>query len=250
MVTLYQFPGAFGLSSVSPFCTKVELFLRLAGLRFEVKNGDVRQSPTGKLPTARVGGELVADSGRILLACRDRLGVDLDAGQSAEQRALGHLIRRTCEEHLYWALVHFRWIDPEGWKHQETYLRDILPPVLHLVLPPVLRSGVRRSLHAQGLGRLDADAIGQAGRADVEALLTLLGAGPYALGSEPSSTDAVLGAFLWHLAATPTNNPLSRGVRQSPDAMAYLDRLLRRAGWDDAARALGRDGAASEAEIR
>lgn len=32
MVTLYQPPGAWGIPSVSPFCVKLETWLRMAGV--------------------------------------------------------------------------------------------------------------------------------------------------------------------------------------------------------------------------
>lgn len=238
MVTLYQFPPAYGLSSVSPFCTKVELYLRLAGVPHEVKSGDVRQSPTGKLPTARVGGDLVADSGLIIEACKARLDVDLDAGLDAKQRALGHLIRRTCEENLYWALVYSRWLDDEGWKHQRPVLAGMLPPVIGPLLTGYLRSGVRKSMHGHGLARHNQETIYKIGLSDLESLVVLLPDDGFIHGAEPSTTDAVVGAFLWHILATPTDNPLSRSARASGPTVAYMRRVLERAGWTEQAAAL------------
>ena len=34
MITLYQFPAAYGLSSMSPFCTKVEVYFKLADIDY------------------------------------------------------------------------------------------------------------------------------------------------------------------------------------------------------------------------
>ena len=50
MIELYQFPRAFGLPNPIPFCMKVETYLKLTGLPYEVKDTDPRKAPLGKLP--------------------------------------------------------------------------------------------------------------------------------------------------------------------------------------------------------
>ena len=41
MLELLQFHPAFGLMNPSPFCMKVEVFLRLSGLPYRCRNGEV-----------------------------------------------------------------------------------------------------------------------------------------------------------------------------------------------------------------
>ena len=41
MIKLYQFKPAWGLPNPSPFCMKVETYLRMAGLSYGVINGAV-----------------------------------------------------------------------------------------------------------------------------------------------------------------------------------------------------------------
>jgi len=38
VIKLYQFAPAFGLPNASPFCMKMETYLRMAGLPFELVN--------------------------------------------------------------------------------------------------------------------------------------------------------------------------------------------------------------------
>ena len=50
MVKLYKFNGAWGMPDISPFCIKVETYLRLVGVPFECVVSDARKGPKQKLP--------------------------------------------------------------------------------------------------------------------------------------------------------------------------------------------------------
>lgn len=57
MIKLYQFEPAFGLPNASPFCMKVETYLRMAGLPYEIaRNADIRKRRKGKCPTSKMKG--------------------------------------------------------------------------------------------------------------------------------------------------------------------------------------------------
>ena len=56
MIELLQFHPAFGLMNASPFCMKVEVFLRLAGLPYRCADALPKRMPKGKLPTLRDDG--------------------------------------------------------------------------------------------------------------------------------------------------------------------------------------------------
>ena len=56
-IKLYQFPPALELPNASPFCMKLETYLRMAGLPFEsVYTLNLRRAPKGKLPFINDGG--------------------------------------------------------------------------------------------------------------------------------------------------------------------------------------------------
>jgi len=50
VIDLYQLDGAWGSSSVSPFCIKAETYLRMSGTPFTTKFGDPRKGPRKKVP--------------------------------------------------------------------------------------------------------------------------------------------------------------------------------------------------------
>ena len=88
-LVLHQFPGAYGMESLSPFCTKLASYLQLAGVPHERRLGDPREAPRGKLPYVRWDGALLGDSQLIIERCQTELGDPLDGRLDAEAKALG-----------------------------------------------------------------------------------------------------------------------------------------------------------------
>ncbi len=62
MITLYSFGPGFGLPDPSPFVTKAEVLLKMAGLPYRVDTGGFNKAPKGKLPYIEDNGEMIADS--------------------------------------------------------------------------------------------------------------------------------------------------------------------------------------------
>jgi glutathione S-transferase len=63
MITLIHFPRAFGVPNPSPFCMKVEILLKMAGLPYEeIISSDPRKGPKGKLPAITDDGVMIGDS--------------------------------------------------------------------------------------------------------------------------------------------------------------------------------------------
>jgi len=84
MIKLYQFKPAWGLPNPSPFCMKVETYLRMAGLSYEVIHGAVPfKAPKKKLPYIEDGTQVVADSGFIFKYLKQTYGDELDENLSA-----------------------------------------------------------------------------------------------------------------------------------------------------------------------
>ncbi len=176
MIKLYQFALAFGLPNMSPFCMKVETYLRMAGLPYECPRGaDLFKSPKGKLPYIEDNGKIVADSTFIIDYLKATYGDPLDAMLTPRSRGLGVVIQRTFEESLYWPVLYSRWIEDAGYaKVNDAAFSGLKFPLRQLV-PVFARRGLRRQLHGQGTGRHSRDEIYAIGCRDVSAVAELLG---------------------------------------------------------------------------
>src|SRR5262249_56922696 len=64
-IKLFQFPRMFGIPNLSPFCCKLETWLRITRVPYEVVDTpDPRKGPKGKLPFIQDAAMPIADSSR------------------------------------------------------------------------------------------------------------------------------------------------------------------------------------------
>ena len=228
MLTLHQPPGAFGVSSLSPFCFKLECYLKMAGVPYKAQMADFRRAPKGKVPFIEEDGVLMGDSQLIIEFLKRKYGDPFDAKLSPEQVATGHLVRRVLEESTYWHLVYVRWATEDGWRVYRPHFDAMFPPVVRSVVVPMIRRDVMKALRAQGLGRHTPEEILELGKADLSAVATLLGDKPFLLGDTPSSFDATLYAFIKSLLAFPVDSQLKRYTQAQQNLARYLERMEQR----------------------
>jgi glutathione S-transferase len=189
MVTLYKFPRVWGLPCMSPFCMKVEAYLRLRGIAHEVRIGDLRRAPCGQLPWVDDDGRAVGDSTLIVDHFEAGQREPLDAWLDERQRALGWSLARTLEESTVWALRHQRFVEATAWPQTREVVRSVLPPVLRGFGPALVRRQMISALKAQGHGRFEAAAIYASACRDFDAAAALLGDKPFLFGARPSRFD-------------------------------------------------------------
>lgn len=231
MIELVQFTPAFGLMNASPFCMKVEVFLRLAGLPYRAINGAMpMRMPKGKLPVLRDNGQTIADSEAILAWLQQRHGDAMPAAMRVPITGAAHAIRRMLEEHTYFAMLWLRWIDDAGYAKTRPAFFGGMPPALRTLVPAIVRRKMRRDLVGQGIGRHDASAIAMRACADLDALSVLLGEAPYFGGSEPGAIDATTYAFLANALWPPIDTLPRRHLQQQEALVAYCERMRERVG--------------------
>jgi glutathione S-transferase len=228
MLTLHQPPAAFGVGSMSPFCLKLECYLKMAGVPYKAQMADFRRAPKGKVPFIEEDGQLLGDSQHIIEHLKRKHGDPLDAKLSPEQVATGHLVRRVLEESIYWHIIQVRWVDEEGWRVYRPYFNAIFPPVARKLIVPIIRRKAIKSTHVHGLGRHKPEEILEMGKADISAVATVLGDKPFLLGDNPSSFDATLYAFIKSIVVFPVDSPFKRFTLSQQNLMRYLERFEQR----------------------
>lgn len=156
MVILYGAKPMWGLPDPSPFVTKAELLLKMAGIAHERKFGDFKKAPKGKFPWIDDDGTLVPDSTLIRLHIERTRGFDFDKGLSKEEAGVLWGFEKLCEDHLYFMLVSQRWVDDANFERGPRQFFQMIPAPLRPIMIPLIRRGVRKALHGQGFGRYTA----------------------------------------------------------------------------------------------
>jgi glutathione S-transferase len=227
-LTLYATRAAFGLPDSSPFVIKTDVQLQMAGLAYDRASAIPPQAPNGKLPFINDHDEVVSDSTFIRAHVEHKYAVDLDAGLDARQRAQAWAIERLLEDHLYFAMVWFRWIDPENFAKGPAHFADGAPEADRAQLRKDLQARKAVELHAQGIGRHAPTQIAALGDRSIDALAQLLGDQPYVMGASPSGVDATAFGVLAAVVTPFFDTPLRRAVEARPNLVAYVARMMQR----------------------
>ncbi len=197
MVTLYQFPTAFDLPlSVSPYCAKVEAYLRLTGREYQTEVGVVFKSPNRKVPYLRLpDGSMMADSGDII-ARLEQEGPALDGSLSREERADSKHLIGLAQDHLYFGVLHSRFGPEDGWTHQRPTVQAMVPSLLGWALVPIIRKS-QLSVCAKA-GHVDHESSVERSLPVLRELSDLLSDGrAFLLGEQPHVVDcAVFGPLV------------------------------------------------------
>ncbi len=229
MLTLIQYPAAFGSSSASPFCTKVEILLKLAGLDYVREDlSDARRMPHAKLPVLKDGQELIPDSVSISEYLQTKHKAKFDDALSAEELAVSHAFTRLCEERLYWVILYSRWMDASNWAVIRQHFFGGIPWPGRVVVPRLVHKQVRQSLRAQGVGRHDSESVYKFGIRDLEAISEYLGKKPFMMGVEVGSVDATVYAFVAAILFAPFPSPLKSAAEKMENLQAYCKRMRKR----------------------
>jgi hypothetical protein len=195
MVTLYSYPGLFGVADNNPYGLKVFAFLKLCGLDFCHEHIiDASGAPRRQLPYVIDDGETIGDSDGIIAHLIGKYRLAIDDELSAAQRNTGHLIRRMLDD-LYWVMSYSRWRDAQFWPlFRDAFLRE--HPAVNERALEAARSYNFTRYDYQGIGRYDPDAVYARGLADLRVLADLVPESGFLFGARPVSIDAGIYGFL------------------------------------------------------
>ncbi len=222
---------ALGTPNMSPFCGKLETYLRATETPHRIEPADFRRAPRGKIPYVELDGAVLTDSQLIIEELERRAAAPLDAGLTEPDRALARVVRRTLEEGTYFLSVRMRWVEDDGWPVVRDEMKALMPAPLRLVLP-LIRRKVTKMVHAQGTGRRTRAEASQLIADDWAAIAALLGDRPYLLGDRPRTVDCTVYAFLEGILGFPVESTHRAAVAGHANLVAYRQRL-RAAYWSD-----------------
>ena len=226
MIVLHTFGPFMGTADSSPFVMKAMMLLKLARLDYREARGNPLRAPRGFLPLIEDDGQRIGDSTLIRWHIERKYGVDFDAGLSQQQRAHAWAIERLCEDHLYFALLDFRWRDARNFANGlGKYMFSPIPAPVRPLVKRMMIGMNRKRLRGHGLGRHDGAVIAELARRDIAALAAILGDKPWLMGDSPSGADATVYGLLAAILIPELVSPVRDALRDEPRLVAYVERV-------------------------
>jgi glutathione S-transferase len=227
-ITLYASRPGFEMPDTSPFVIKTEVQLKMAGLSYQRESGIPPQAPKGKLPYIIDDAEVIPDSTFIRAHIERKYGVDLDKGLDARQRAEAWAIERMLEDHLYFAMVWFRWIVPENFAKGPARFADIVPEAQREQMRREMQTRKDADMRSHGIGRHTPQEIALLGKRSIDAVSLVLGENTYMMGEQITGVDASAFGVLAAVLTPFFDTPLRQAVLGHPNLVAYVQRMMQR----------------------
>ena len=223
---LFQGPAIWNLANGSPFCIKLEFFLRSQNIPYKTKGFSPKLAPRGKMPFVKWRGSFLGDSEIIMhTLCRD-LNISLDSHLSDQEKHLSHALKRMLEDGTYFAGLWNRWVIDDNWQVIKQAYFSHLPLLLRNLLPEFLRKQVKRTCYGHGISRYDFKEINDLVEKDLASISHFFSAtGPYFFGEKLSSLDYTVYAWLSSFLAQNLPKPLESSFRGHKTFEDYIKHI-------------------------
>lgn len=225
-LVVHHLPGAWGIPSVSPFCLKLDAYLRITDIPHRAVMAPTPfPGPKRKAPWIDHDGKSIGDSNFIIDYLQTKFGVDPDRELNAGQRATALAFKRMIEENLYWTMVYDRWMVDANFAVFRKAIFAGLPAPLRAIVPAMARRNVGKQLRGHGIGVHTRDEIHAIGRRDIAALSDFLGGNSYFMGAKATSIDASAYGQLINIMNAPIETPVKDEALGRKNLVAYVERF-------------------------
>lgn len=228
-IILHQFSRPkSGAPSLSPFCLKMETYLRMVDLPYK-NYFDGKLSPQGKMPWIEYNREQVFGSEFIIDFLEERLGTSLNKSLTPHEVAMSRAITKMVEEHFYWTIAYCQWVDNLEETQEMLSVSGPLSDTLKWILSRLNGGIVKREMYGHGIGRFSKEEVYALMEKDMRTLATLLGNKKYLMGSRITTVDATvfshLAPAMWTL---PGSRPEQLIKGELINLAMYCERIRRR----------------------
>lgn len=224
---LFQFATVMGFNP-SPYCLKVETFLKLAGVEYKAINSffNLDKFSRHKFPVIQYNQEIVQDSSNIVAYLDRVLGKNTDAGLTKEEEMLTTCFKSLVEAELGPIVVYFRWANDAGWAKWSAEAFKSMHPLLKLIgVPRMARNNTIEQLRASGIGRIPEQEILDKARSILKALDTQLGKSKFLLGDKFHLVDLSVYGVLAQIILFPMDTPLQALALQFDRLVSYCKNI-------------------------
>lgn len=226
MITLIQFPKPKDRLTFSPFCLKLETFLKVARVPYENKlTVSTKGAKKKKMPMILDHGTLIEDSTFIIEHLKQKHGVDLDSHLTNEQKAIAKAFQWLCEKSLVDVIVYFRWVDKANWPKFRDIIFNGAPWLIKATIGNAMSKNIEKTLYKHGIGRFTNEEKIKILHDNLSAISNYLDSKKFFFGEKISSIDATLFAFLVQSHPRGIVPQLEGAVDRYPNLRSFVQRM-------------------------
>merc|ERR1712045_721050 len=207
-VYLYQSPRTPQIPSISAQGLKLESWLKLQGISYEnIDHKSKLTSKTGTLPFIEFNGKEISDMDAIKTLA-DKFGKDMSGHLDQEQRNVEHAMIKMVENHLYWAIMHWRTSNVDNtikaYKiHLPTFYGSKIPVgILNMHFKFNICRKTQKRVKSQGMANIE-----EMSKNDLTVLSNMLAEKEFMFGDDPSMLDMVVYSHLAQLIMVESEYP-------------------------------------------
>ena len=221
VVIVHQFPRNPKIPSPSPFCLKLETWLRMADIKYQNDFTMLGRSAKGKVPWITLNEEDVSDSHFCIEFLAKKYNKDLSKDLQPVEKSMARALFKMTEESLFWCMIIHRF------KYGKADAMGMPCLIFSVMANKMTKVAVQ-----QGYGRHSKEEVYQIGMADISALENFLGSKTFLFGDKPCNEDAVVFSMISQFICV-DNGPFNEFItKQCPNLMRYHDNI-RKIYWPD-----------------
>ncbi|CAD6197788.1 unnamed protein product [Caenorhabditis auriculariae] len=226
VVYLYQFPRpATKAPSLSPFCLKIETFLRVYGIKYESISSwiTLKQSPRGLLPFIELNGQQIADSQVIVWTLQKHFKIE--DSLKGEERGTARALERMIDLSTNYALLVDKTVNNAHLLLSRSVSGAPLPGFLTNIFAKRFSEIARKRVNGV-LGSLSKEELKILLRKDIQAIDDVLGDKKFLFGDRITSTDCSVFGQLGATFYLPYRQEITDLLEDDfPRVRHYLDRI-------------------------
>jgi glutathione S-transferase len=219
---LFQFGPVFDMNC-SPYCLKVETYLKANGIEYEVIGDfyNLDKFSRKKFPVLQYNQEIIQDSSNIVSFVDRVTGKLVDGGLSEKDKMISTMLTSMVESELGPIVVYFRWVSPKGWAVWSKGAFVALNPLLRLFVPNLVRGSTKKQLFASGFARFPEQELLEKAKSILKAIDTQIGKSKFVLGDKFHIVDASVYGVLANIILCPVDTPLQQLAHQFDHLVTY-----------------------------
>ncbi|PAV84605.1 hypothetical protein WR25_26282 [Diploscapter pachys] len=236
-VYLVQFPRIKMIPSPSPYCLKLETWLRIADIPYSnISNEFKHYSPKGQVPFIELNGRVFSDSNDIIDYLKKE-AKNPDQRLSPQDNAHAEAIHALIENSIHWIYMYSRnrdakwFFGPTGFGPHARGLKGTLMKIFGKMQ---MSKKIKAKVMANGIGKNTPAEVMQFAKDQLRALSVLLGDKDYFFGDIPTTVDATAFGHLAQLVYTPQFDPEGKKYMEqcTPNLVSFVERIKGRF-WPD-----------------